>query len=771
MELTLDQVLKKGVTAHKIGQIQEADRLYSAILQIQPKHPDANHNMGVLAVGLDKIHDSLPFFKTALEANPSVAQFWLSYIDALIKLDKLTDAQTIYDQARVKGAGGEAFDQLGQQLSKLHVNPQQPPSNQLQSIINLYTQGQFQQALFQATEMLVTFPNLAVLYNIAGASNAGLSQIDEAIDNYKQALKIKPDYAEVHSNMGVALKDKGELDAAINSYKQALKIKPDYAAVYNNIGLALKVKGDLEAAINSYKQALIIKPDFADAYNNMGSAQQDDGDPRAAIGSYKQALEIKPHDASAYYNMGNALRYEGDLEAAINSYRQALKIKPNYAEAYNNMGSALINKGDPEAAINCYKQALKIKPDFAEAFNNMGIALIEKGSLEAAIYSFNKALKINPYYAEAYNNIGNAQNNQGSLEAAIYSYKFALKIKPDFAEAYRHLSSLNHYKEHDEYFIMMQSLWGDPSIGDEKRCHLSFALSKASEDLSEIGQSFTYLKMGNEIRKKILSYDIKQDAKLFNQLKKSYLDIAKIGLQPTAEKNELKPIFILGMPRSGTTLVEQIVSSHSEVSGAGELSYVKKFGQCIVNGSVRPNAGMILDFRQSYIEALNSHSNGKSFVTDKMPHNFQYVGLIFLAFPDAKVIHVNRDPAATCWSNYKHYFETKDLGYSYDLDDVATYFGFYQDLMQFWQSHFRGRMYNLSYDKLTMYQDQETKMLIQYLGLEWEDNCLSPQSNERSVHTASNQQVRQKVYQGSSQQWRKFEPYISGSFDYLVSKV
>ena len=274
MELTLDQVLKKGVEAHKIGQIQEANRLYSAILQTQPKHPDANHNMGVLAVGLDKIYESLPFFKTALEANPSVAQFWLSFIDALIKLDKLTDAQTIYDQARAKGASGEAFDQLGQQLSKLHINHQQPPSNQLQSIINFYTQGQFQQALFQANEMLMTFPNLAVLYNITGASHAGLSQVDAAIDNYKQALKIKPDYAEVHSNMGAALKDKGDLDAAIDSYKQALKINPDYADVHYNMGNVLIDKGNVDLAINSYKKTLEIDPDHALANVNMSDALQ-----------------------------------------------------------------------------------------------------------------------------------------------------------------------------------------------------------------------------------------------------------------------------------------------------------------------------------------------------------------------------------------------------------------------------------------------------------------------------------------------------------------
>ena len=181
--------------------------------------------------------------------------------------------------------------------------------------------------------MLERFPNSVVLYNIAGASNAGLMLFDAAIDSYKQALKIKPDYVDAYNNMGAALKDKGDLEAAIESYKQALKIKPDYADTYNNMGAALKDKGDLEAAIESYKQALKIKPDYADTYNNMGAALKDKGDLEAAIESYKQALKINPDYVDAYNNMGNALEDKGDLEAAIDSYKQALKIKPDYAEA------------------------------------------------------------------------------------------------------------------------------------------------------------------------------------------------------------------------------------------------------------------------------------------------------------------------------------------------------------------------------------------------------------------------------------------------------
>ena len=283
MELTLDEALKKGIEAHKAGQVQEA----------------------------------LPFFKTALDTKPSVARFWLNYIDTLIKLDRVADAKAVFDQAKNKGAKGEGFDQLEKQFSEPSTNPQDPPSDQLQAIISVFTQGQLKQALSDASQMLEKFPNSAVLYNIAGASNAGLMQFDAAIDKYKQSLKIKPDYAKA----------------------------------YNNMAIALNAKGDSEAAVDSCKQALKLEPDYADAYNNMGIALNDKGDPEAAIDSYKQAIRIKPHDAEVYNNMGVALVEKGELNAGIKSYEMALGIKPDYQDA-------LVNKLKQQSRI-CDWTALK----------------------------------------------------------------------------------------------------------------------------------------------------------------------------------------------------------------------------------------------------------------------------------------------------------------------------------------------------------------------------------------------------------------------------
>ena len=305
IEFTLDQALQKGIEAHKAGQVQEADRLYTAILQAQPKHPDANHNMGVLAVGVGKVQEALPFFKTALEASPTTAQFWLSYIDALIGLNKLAEAKAVLDQAKGSGAKGEAFDKLDQRLEGVEPpnitvsQNQDPPQDQLQPLINLYSQGQFQHALDSVEKLLQKFPISVTLYNIQGAANADLGQIDAAIDSYNKAIDIKPNYAQAHNNMGTMLQKAGKLEDAIDAFNKALALKPNYAEAYYNMGSALQGQGKLDGAIEAYNMALVIKPNMVEAYNNLGNALEEQGKLKDAIEAFKKAVTLKPDMANA----------------------------------------------------------------------------------------------------------------------------------------------------------------------------------------------------------------------------------------------------------------------------------------------------------------------------------------------------------------------------------------------------------------------------------------------------------------------------------------
>jgi len=311
----------------------------------------------------------------------------------------------------------------------------------------------------------------------------------------------------------------------------------------------------------------------------------------------------------------------------------------------------------------------------------------------------------------------------------------------------------------------MHALYRDPAIFEENRCHICFALAKASEDLQDCASAFQFYAEGNALRKKQLGYDKAQDKQLFEKLKASYPRITAHPIAPEIAATKHAPIFIVGMPRSGTTLVEQIISSHPLVTGAGELPFVSQFGGPLAVDQAPVDAEALTTFREQYLNALEQRSEGKLIVTDKAPQNFRFLGLIATAFPDAKIIQVKRDPAAVCWANYTKYFVRDGLGYCYDLDDILHYYELYQDLMSYWHQALPNRIYNLNYEILTEHQDEETRKLIGHLGLDWDDACLSPQDNNRSVATASNVQVRQEVYQGSSERWKRYKPYLNGVLD------
>ena len=323
--LTIPEALQQAVDHHKDGRLQNAEQLYRAILQTQPKHTDANHNLGVLAVQMNMVEQALPFFRIAIETNPTNSQYWLSYIDALIKLSKHDDARQVLKQGQEKGLSGKRVDQLSTQLKENNA----PPQDQIAALINMYHSGQMTKTEQACHELLQTYPHTLVILNVLGGSFNGQGKFQEAIESYNKAIQIKPDYAEAYSNRGIALKELGELEEAVESCNKAIQIKPDYAEAYYNRGIALKDLGQLEEAIESYNKAIQIKPDCADTYNNRGIALKEIGQLREAVESYNKAIQIKPDCAGAYYNRGNALKDLGRLKEAVNSFQQSLQLDPN----------------------------------------------------------------------------------------------------------------------------------------------------------------------------------------------------------------------------------------------------------------------------------------------------------------------------------------------------------------------------------------------------------------------------------------------------------
>ena len=786
MEEIIQETLGKGVEMHIAGEFDLADQLYASVIKLQPHHADANHNMGLLKADMGQDLEALPYLQIALQADTSIAQFWLSYIRALIKLDRVDEAARILNLATESGVQGEEFLELHQKLNELtslvevvksqtarsnqpNPNPgsQSPSQGAINHLLNLYNQGQLSAAVEQARALVEQYPSAFIVWNILGAANKGMGQIDEAAEAFQKVTEINPNYADGFNNLGAALHDQGKLDEAIEAYKNALSFKPHDAETHYNMGVTLQEQGNLDKAVKAYQKAITFKPDYAEAFSNMGHALKDQGILEEAITAYKKALSIEPNNAEVYNKMGNALKEHEQLKEALEAYNKAIILKPDYADAHNNMGVALQEHGKLEDAIQAYKKALSITPDYAQAYNNMGNALREQGKLEEAIEAYNKALSFKPDYAQAYSNLGDALKEQGKLDKAIEAYNKALFLKPDYSEVHRSLSSLIKYEANDPQLATVVEIIQRSDLKENDRCHLYYALAKMNEDLGKFEDALKHYISGGALRTKLLSYDLKQDEVLFAQIKNTAPKLKELSLRNTTEALSQTPIFILGMPRSGTSLVEQIISSHFKVHGAGELLFLERFGGKLSCGVQDISSDNLIDVRNSYLDELGKVSDNKQFVTDKMPHNFLHIGLILKALPEAKIIHVKRNPAATCWSNFKHYFSTNELGYSYDLNDTVSYFKMYQDLMDFWDQQSGHQIYHLDYDRLTIDQEIETRKLIGHLDLEWDDACLSPQENKRSVRTASQQQVRKKVYKGSSEVWRKFEPYLDSIFEPL----
>lgn len=680
--------------------------------------------------------------------------------------------------------------------------PLQASPQQIQALITLYNNGQLQVVLEQGKALVAEFPNTPAVYNILGVVNAKLGQLEEAIASWLDVIDLKADHVAAHNNMGAALNDLGRSEEAvascrkaiqfkpsyaeahfnlanalnalslqeeaIASYTKAIQLKPDYAEAHSNLGTVLNELGRVEEAIASATKVLQYKPDFTEGYSNLGtffaSLERND----EAISSYSKAIRLKPDYAAVHNKLGVTFNVLGRYEEAVASCNRAIQYKPDFAEAYSNLGEILRHMGRTEEAMVKQMKAIELEPDHAAAHNNLGATFSDLNRLEEAIASYAKATEIKFDFFEAHNNLGTALSQFGRTEEAAVSYLRAIELKPDFAEGYRSLSTIKRFEiKTDQHIEQMNGLLMSDTCNDKDRMELSFALGKANADLADYSAAFIHLSEGNRLRKVKLGYDRKASEVMFAQTKAWFSNEA-ISLDVAESLAEQTPIFIVGMPRSGTTLVEQILASHSLVHGAGELMLL---GNSIHPKSSAPqslNTKWLQTTRDAYLSGLAKLNTTAPFITDKMTSNFLYIGFILCALPEAKIINLKRDARATCWSIFKHYFSGKGNTYAYSLEDIIHFYKLYVDLMAFWHERFPGRIHDFNYEELTENQERRTRHLLQLVSLDWDDNCLSFYNTKRPVATASTLQVREKMYTGSSEEWRKYEQHLKPMLDALV---
>ena len=478
-------------------------------------------------------------------------------------------------------------------------------------------------------------------------------------------------------------------------------------------------------------------------------------------------VEIDPASAIQHCNKGVTQRAHGLIKEAESSFRLAIKAKPDLAEAHYNLGVVLEDKGFWDKAEISYREALIHKPGYINALNRLGSLKKAQGKLEEAASYYLKALTAMPESDMSHFNLARTRLEQGRLDDAREIYRKVLLIKPDYGEAHRSLSSLIKYQtKTDSHLQEMENLFRRNKLDDSQRMHLAFALGKAYEDLAEYEKSFNYYQEGNRLKRATFNYSTDDTIALFEQIKQVFTH----SVTSASTIDDIKtPIFIVGMPRSGTTLVEQILASHPEVFGGGELmDFLDSILQITnseqlqeaFNRLLEDQGQMFLKIGEAYLRRLSRYGGGAHLITDKLPSNFMFIGLIRQALPFAKIIHCRRDSMDTCFSIYKNFF-VGEINYAYELTELGEYYQLYEDLMQFWHRLFPDDIYDLSYEKLIVDQEKETRRLLDYCGLPWHQACLTFHQTNRPVATASATQVRRPIYNDSIELWRNYEKYLT----------
>ena len=588
--------------------------------------------------------------------------------------------------------------------------------------------------------------------NLTRASKlAKRGELIEAEKIYNKILQNSPNNQE--AKKGLAMLDQN-LDSARPRQDQI-----DFV-------MSLYSSGKIIEAIESINELVQKFPKEPLLYNISGACYLAAEMIQEALKSFKQAVELKEDYAAAQYNLGVTYRNLGQNDFAMNCFKKAIDLNPAYPDAHNNLGLILLHDNKIVDAVEHFEWAVAYKPEFAVAHNNLGAALQELRKYEESIKSYEKAVEINPAYAQAHNNLGISFQIIGEKKKSIDHYEKALSIKPNYAQVHQDLSALKTYKSNDSQIQIMKSLLSDEKTTESDRVFLSFAMAKAYDDIGNSNKLYECLNEGNRLRKKQLNYSIDNSIRLHSVIKKIFSSPKPISKKIISKNLSLKrPIFILGMPRSGTTLIEQIIASHKEVFGAEEINTLTNLVAKILNNPSSYNSNglpeeTLVSLRNVYLNGLNNLNVSENIITDKLPLNFQYIGFILSSMPDAKIIHIKRDPRAVCWSNLKHNFSSNGNGWAYNMQDLIDFYGLYTELMNFWHKSFPNKIYDLSYESLTKNQEKETKKLLEYCELKWNKNCLNFHKTKRAVKTASSAQVRKKIYQGSSEAWKKHEKYL-----------
>ena len=608
-------------------------------------------------------------------------------------------------------------------------------------------------------------------------------RLDAATRVYEAALAEDPDRPDALHLLGVVALQRGDPGRAAALIGRAVAAQPDEASFHMSLAEAFRMQGQLDRAVECGETALRLQPDNPEILCNLGATLVDRGDVEAALGHFRAAVRLRPDVAAAHNNLGNALQIQGEFDSALTHLQTAARLQPSAAEVRSNLGKLLLDRGElPEALGHC-EAAVRLAPGFAGARVNLGNVLHQFGRLDEAAASFRAAIRIQPELASAHAGLAGVLEQLGDLDAAKASLHEALRHDPRHVGVLARLATRLGGKLPEPDRAAIEELLADPSLPAEPRGALLFGLAHTLDALGEFERAAGLTAQANALqaaglRKRGRGYDPEAHARFVDELIATFTPRFFSRVRGWGVDSE-RPVFVVGLPRSGTTLIEQILASHPQVVGAGEL----RLGQRSYEG-LRALGGPTASLREclerldraavrslaaGHLAGLRGQNCGTKRVVDKMPENTLYLGLIAALFPRATLIHCRRDlrdVALSCWLT-----SFGQVRWACDIDHIAARFAAYRRVMDHWRRVLPVPLIEVDYEAVVADPEGSARRLIAACGLEWHPACAEPHRTRRPVQTASAAQVRQPVYRSSVGRWKNYEPFLAPLFAKLDADV
>jgi tetratricopeptide (TPR) repeat protein len=665
-----------------------------------------------------------------------------------------------------------------------------------------YENARLKSAITTLNKIIAAAPKFAPAHQLIGIIALQLGQIGTAEKAMRTAIRLHPDNPTFLTNFVEVLRKSGKADEAIMVGKCAVQLAPNDPRAHSNLGLSYYDTDDFIEAEASQKRALSFDPTFAPALNNLGSIAHDNDDDDAAMTFYRKVLKENPNYLETANNLISILIENEALDDATKLASDYLARAPKSADLHRNRGRLHVLATEWDAAEARFRDAIGLDETKPEPHVGLAQVLFEKNHPDLALLEAEKAQRLDPDHAPAHHYIAMCKAQLGDIEAGLAGYQTALTLKPDFTAsmiAIGHLEmekgdfkaarcwfekAATHVRAHlsahiamarlgkvaaddPSFQVLNDALQDVPTMQPDQSVAFHYALGKCYEDVKRHEEAFEQFAAGAKVKRGLIDFDPSQIEKTSGDIIATFTSDFIDQLRPSANKSE-QPIFVVGMPRSGTTLTEAILASHPKVFGAGELRYIHALFSDRQTGGTKKTGSLIAKMSpkelsnkaRQFVEQLDANAPGSPRIVDKMPANFQMVGLIHALLPNAKIVHIARNPLDTCLSCFTRVFERSQY-HTYDLVELGRYFNAYVRMMNHWKNTLPvGSFHTVHYENLVDDIEHEAKLMIAHCALDWDDACLEFNKGERRVRTASVQQVRQPLYATSKEKWRSYETQL-----------